>query len=177
VQQSSEWRDASSEEWTAAFRSTRLPGFNFGEGQVAFCFAGQGVFTLTGSKSFVVNGEPRRNETLNPQMKSRAGLCLPKTRKEDRTLHYEAPNPACEFSRYTRSLSRSRTANTRHRNTDVLNGPSPVGCGRIDAAARLRGDAVVAVVLRKKLRGDWFQHVVMMQAAETGVGNDAMSGS
>ena len=26
------------------------------------------------------------------------------------------------------------------------------------------------------LRGDWFQHLVMMQAAETGVGNDAMSG-
>ena len=31
-------------------------------------------------------------------------------------------------------------------------------------------------VLRKNLRGDWFQHVVMMQAAETGMGNDAMSG-
>ena len=35
MQQSSEWLHASSEEWPgAAFRSTRLPGFNFGEGQV-----------------------------------------------------------------------------------------------------------------------------------------------
>jgi hypothetical protein len=38
------------------------------------------------------------------------------------------------------------------------------------------GSIASARVLRKNLRGDWFQHVVMMQAAETGVGNDAMSG-
>ena len=35
----------------------------------------------------------------------------------------------------------------------------------------------VAVVVRKNLRGDGFQLVVMMQAAETWPGNDAMSGS
>jgi hypothetical protein len=32
------------------------------------------------------------------------------------------------------------------------------------------------VVLGKNVRGDWSQHVVMMQAAETGMGHDAMSG-
>jgi hypothetical protein len=38
------------------------------------------------------------------------------------------------------------------------------------------GECGVGPVLRKNLRGNWFQHVVMMQAAETGMGNDAMSG-
>jgi len=45
-----------------------------------------------------------------------------------------------------RVVSRSQPSPVHHGNTDVLNGSSTVGCRWIDAAQRLRGDAVVTVV-------------------------------
>ena len=82
-------------------------------------------------------------------------LCLSNSRNEDRALFFEARNPRVGPRCVPDQRSKSWTSAVIHRtqtcSTDRL-------CAVIDAAGRLRRDAVVAVVQTADCHGDRYVH-------------------
>lgn len=70
-------------------------------------------------------------------------LCLAKSRNEDRTLHLEASSAGVSPRLHPTSALKIADIDSSNCNADVLNGPRVQSAvAPIDAAQRLRGDAV-----------------------------------